>query len=247
MITQLYINLERKWSWQTGSAGSFQEKKIYNIIRGATGRDLIYSTVYSMILNGWPEHIHRIPHIICHFWGIREVLTVENGILLKGNRICIPPELYDRTLSKLHRGHNDIEKMQHLTMDTFYWPGMNTDIAKYIKRCNICTQFKATQAVQLTLPRDIPEGPWQDLATNFFKHNNAEYILIADPFRKYPFIFKTTSKTEDTIIQKFKQLISQYRPPKRLSTENGPHLLQTHSPSSSQPKELTTAYHHHIT
>ena len=100
-----------------------------NIIRGATEKDPICSTVYHMIPNGWPEHIHRIPYITCHFRGTRDQLTVENGILLKASRICIPPELYDRTLGELHQGHNSIEKMQYLARDTVYWPGMDADIA----------------------------------------------------------------------------------------------------------------------
>ena len=128
-------------------------------------------------------------HISYHFWSTRDELTVENGLLLKGNRICIPPDLYDSTLSEIHQGHSGTENMQHLMRDTVYWPGMNTDIAKLIKRC---THFKATQAVQLVLARDIPKGPWQDLVANFFKHKNAEYLIITDIFSKYPFIFNTT-------------------------------------------------------
>ena len=184
-----------------------------NIIRGATERDPIYNTIYCTILSGWPEHIHKVSHITHHCWDTRDELTVKNGILLKDNRICIPPELYDRTLSDLHQGHTGIEKMQHLMRDTVYWPNMDADIAKYIKRCNICTKFKAAQVMQLMLQRDILEGPLQDLAANFFKHDNTEYLIIADTSSKYPFIFKITSKTIDRIIEKFKQLISQYGPP----------------------------------
>ena len=111
--------------------------------------------------------------------------------------------------------------MQHLMTDSVDWPSMGADIAEYI-RCRICTQFKATQAVQLMLPRDIPEGPWQDLAADVLKDNSTKYLIIADTFSKYHFIFKTTSKIADTIIQKFKTLILQYGSAQRLSTDNGP-------------------------
>ena len=59
-----------------------------------------------------------------------------------------------------------------------YWPGIHSDIAEYVKCCKICTQHKTTQHIQPLLPRDVPEAPWQDLATDFFKFNNKEYLLI---------------------------------------------------------------------
>ena len=71
------------------------------------------------------------------------------------------------------------------------------------------------------VPRDISEGLWQDLAADSFHHNNAEYLLIADSFSKYPFLYKMSSKAADPIVKKMKSLISQYGSPKRLTTDNG--------------------------
>ena len=65
---------------------------------------------------------------------------------------------------------------------------MDADIAEYVKYCKICTRHKAMQAIQPMLPRDIPEGPWQDLTADFFHYNSSEYLLIADTFSKYPFL-----------------------------------------------------------
>ena len=105
------------WSWQTGYQGSHKNNNLIelqqnihtinfnsdhlDIIKGATERDPIHSTVCRLTLNGWPEKIRNIPHLACHFWGTRDVLTIEDGVLFKGNRICKPPELHDRTLYKL--------------------------------------------------------------------------------------------------------------------------------------------------
>ena len=147
---------------------------------------------------------------------------------MKGNHICIPPELYDRSLLELHEMHLGIEKMQHRARATLYWPEIDGDIAEYVKRCKPCTQHKATQHIQPMIPRDVPEVPWQDLAADCFNFKGKEYLRIADTFRKYPFTFRITTKTADTVIQKFTQLFSQYGNPKSLTTDNGP-------PFSSEP------------
>ena len=72
------------------------------------------------------------------------------------------------------------------------------------------------------MPKDVPEGQWQDLAADFFQHNNTKYLLITDTFSKYPFLYKISSKAAELITQRIKSLISQYGPPKPLSIDNGP-------------------------
>ena len=55
--------------------------------------------------------------------------------------------------------HLGIDKMQHRARVTPYWPGIDMDIAEYIKRRKTCTQHKATQHIQPMIPRDVPEAP----------------------------------------------------------------------------------------
>ena len=109
-----------------------------NVIRGAIERDPVHATIYIVTHNGWPDRKRDVPHITHHFWGTRDELTTEEGILLKGNRICIPPELYERTLHDLHNNHQGIKKMTHLAWAHVYLPGIEADILNYIKHCTIC-------------------------------------------------------------------------------------------------------------
>ena len=69
---------------------TFTQDKI-NIICSSTERDPILHTVYHLTLNGWPTKFHEVPRIACQYWGTRDELSVENGLLIKGDRICIPP------------------------------------------------------------------------------------------------------------------------------------------------------------
>ena len=81
---------------------------------------------------------------------------------------------------------------------------------------------RGTQHIQPMIPRDVPEAPWQDLAADFFNFKGKEYLLVADIFSKYPFTFRMTTKTADSVIQKFTQLFSQFGNPRSLTTNNGP-------------------------
>ena len=206
---------------------TFTPDKI-NIIRGAVERDPILNTVYCITLNGWPSKISKVPRITRQFWGARDELTIEDGVLLKGNHVCIPPELYNRSLHELHETHLGIEKMQHRARATMYWPGMDADIIEYVKCCKTCTQNKATQHIQPMIPRDVPDTPWQDLAADFFTYKTNDYLLVADTFSKYPFTYKMHKKTAETILHKLTQLFSQYGTPNTISTDNGPPFNSEH-------------------
>ena len=156
--------------------------------------------------------------------------------------MCIPPELYERILSDLHGNHRGIEKMRHLSQHTVFWPGLDADIADYVNHCKTCTQHKAKQAVQPMLPRDVPDSPWQELAADFFTHNHKEYLLIADTFSKYPFVYQISSKTAESINKKLQNLISQYGPPK-----DSFQIMALPFSSKAFQKFLASKYIDHIT
>ena len=85
-------------------------------------------------MNGWPDRIQNVPCIAAYFLGSRDELTIEDGILLQGNRIFIPSELYERTFHDLHDNHKAVEKIQHFARAHVYWPGIDVDILDYVRQ-----------------------------------------------------------------------------------------------------------------
>ena len=111
--------LEKTWSSLTISAASLLLRKPsqhttpqypacaflsnqLNVIWGAVNWDPVHSTPYHVLLNGWPNHICQV---LGSSRGIQDNLSTEDGILTKGDYICIPPELFDHTLKDLHQGY----------------------------------------------------------------------------------------------------------------------------------------------
>ena len=86
------------------------------------------------------------------------------------------------------------------------------------------------------LPRDVPDGPWQEVTANYIIHKARGYLLICDLFSKYPFLYKVSTKSVQSLCAYLPELISQHGPPSLLSMDNGP-------PFSSE--ELTQFLQHH--
>ena len=155
-----------------------------DIIRGFVECDLVYSTIYHLTLRGWLDCRLQVPHIARHFCSARDELSMESGLLLKGTRVCVPPELLDHTLTDLHGIHQGINRMQAQVTEAVYWPGIGADIANYVCKCTICTMHKASPSAQPMLPRDVPDGPWQEITADYLTHKGREYMLVCNLFSK---------------------------------------------------------------
>ena len=55
-----------------------------------TKKDNDLSTLREFIVDGWPDSMKEMPTQLRQFWSYRDKLSVENGMLLKGERIVIP-------------------------------------------------------------------------------------------------------------------------------------------------------------
>ena len=63
---------------------------------------------------------------------VKNELSVNNGILLRGNRLIIPSSLHLEIIEKLHSGHQGFTKCQQQAKDSVWWPGIKKDIEEKV-------------------------------------------------------------------------------------------------------------------
>ena len=90
-------------------------------IKEATEVDPILSTVYQVVLRGWPSSRRHVPRIAKRYWDFRDELSIDDGLLLKGPCIVIPSELREQYLEHLHHGHLAASKVQKNAKRQVYW------------------------------------------------------------------------------------------------------------------------------
>ena len=91
------------------------------------------------------------------------------------------------------------------------------------------------------LPRDIPDGPWQEITADCLTHKGGEYLLICSLFSKYPFLYKVSTKSAQSLCVCLLELISQYRPPSLLSMDNGPPFASEELTQFLEPNHIEHA------
>ena len=111
--------------------------------------------------------------------------------------------------------------MQAQVREAVYCPSIDADITNYVCWCTICTKHKASPTAQPMLPRDIPDGPWQEITANYLTHKGREYLLVCNLLSKYPFLYKVSTKSAQSLYMHLQELISQYGPPCLIYTNNG--------------------------
>ena len=100
----------------------------------------------NLIITGWPKDIKEVPCLFRPYWQHRETLTIEDGLVLQGEALIIPPVKRERTLHQLHQFHQGITKSQLLTCGSFFWPGINKAIKEVVCQHETCTWFQSQNA-----------------------------------------------------------------------------------------------------
>ena len=97
-----------------------------------------YSTLhalYEIISLGWPENRAYCSAHLIPLWNFRDELNVEDGLILKGQRIILPKSLYTAVLEEIHYAHQGAEACMLRGKAALFWCGNNYDIDEMVKSC----------------------------------------------------------------------------------------------------------------
>ena len=113
-----------------------------------------------MILSlGWPDNRAHCPAHLMPVWKFRDELNVEDGLVLKGQRIILPKSLHASALEQIHYAHQGAEKCKLRAKAAVFWCGINHDIDEMVKSCAPCQAHQVANTKQTLIPHDVPNVP----------------------------------------------------------------------------------------
>ena len=92
-------------------------------VRSWTDRDPCLSKVWKLVMPGWTtegEEKGQLQPFASRKWE----LSVEDGCLLWGTQVIVPPQLRSAVLDELHEGHPGIGRMKSFARSYVWWPGV---------------------------------------------------------------------------------------------------------------------------
>ena len=151
-------------------------------IKAATLEDQNLSLLKQVIMQGWPNDRDEVLEVLRPFFSYRDELTVQDGIIMRGERILIPSSLRKEIKQKLHAGHLGINSCLRRARELVFWPGMSSEIRQFIESCDTSATLSTRQSPEPLFMRPVPERPWQDVATDIFTWEDRDYLVTADCF-----------------------------------------------------------------
>ena len=193
-------------------------------LKQETEKDTELMALKEYIVKGWPEEASKLPKPMRQHWSCRDELTVEEGIILKGEKVFIPKTLKPYILEKLHEGHQGIEKSRLRARSCIFWNGMNKDIEEYVRSCTTCQRHQRSQPAETLMQHEVPKEKWKKVGTDIFQFDGGDHIIVADYFSKFPYVRRIANAHQATsqgVTTYLRQLFSELGIPDIVFSDNG--------------------------
>jgi hypothetical protein len=105
-------------------------------------------------------------------------------------------------------GHTGKDGTLSLIKDRFYWPGMHSDVEKWITECGRCTRRKTPTTQQAPLVNIVTSAPLELVCMDYLtleasKGGYQHILVITDHFTKYALVIPISNKLARTIAEAF--------------------------------------------
>ena len=169
----------------------------------------------------YPRKEDEIPMGFLKIW---HELCLENNLILRGDRIVVPPLLGNRILKLAHEGHLGIVNTKRFLRSKVWFPNMDTLAENEIKHCLPCQATVYKHEREPYRISELPNGPWEQIKIDFYGPlPSGEYLLsVVEEYSRWVEIDIVKSTSAGSTIPKLDRIFATYGIPYRMTTDNGP-------------------------
>lgn len=197
-----------------------------------TANDALLTAVMGYLTSKWPP-VSALSADANIFYDLKDTLSVNDGLLLRGEQVVIPTTMRRTLVARAHEGHIGIEKTQARLRELYWWPRMNAEVRSAVCACKICnTSDKSARTSPTPLqPVPLPERPWSkvgiDVVGPFERAEPAcRYaITLVDYFSKWPEVQFCSNVTTGRITDFLSAIFAREGYPDSVVSDNGPQFV----------------------
>ena len=174
-----------------------------------------------IIMSGWPVQKNDVPLEIRTYFPYRDELTVQDGVVIRGERLVVPKSLRAKMTEKCHAGHLGINASLRRARDALFWPGISADVRNYVETCGVCASMPVKLTPEPVITNDVPDRPWQRVGSDIMSFDSRNYLITTDCHSTFFEIDQLTDISAETVIQKLKKNFARHGIPEVLVTDSG--------------------------
>ena len=173
------------------------------------------------IENGWPDQRSKVLPRTRAYYKYRDELSVQGGVLFKGERVIVPMAMRAQMLEKIHSSHIGAEGCLRRAREVLFWPGMTAEIKEYISSCDTCNAYRQDQPKEPLISQPVPDRPWSRVAVDLFMLDKKDYIVMVDDYSNY-FEVNILNQITSAAVITYLHCI-----PEEVRSNNGPQFAST--------------------
>lgn len=191
------------------------------------------------VWNACLEHVNNIPTIAeivelqkneVPKWG--KGFAINEGIVFFRSKLYAPPSVRNQVISAGHQinrfMHNGMRKTKAVVSKVFRWPGMDNDIAKFVKGCLACQRTRpGIEKLQGMIKHHDTKGAFEKVYVDIWStsHSGTKYqcLTAIDSLTRWAEVIEIQTETaKDVSAALFNIWISRFGVPNEIITDRGP-------------------------
>ena len=151
-------------------------------------------------------------------------LSVQDGIVMRGDRIVIPRDLRPDVLEAAHLGHPGKESMIRQLRLSTWWPNHTADAKQFEESCLPCVSAVDSNKVAPMQIRETPDRPWQHCSADYKGPIAGKYYfhVLIDNYSRWPEVAMVKSTAFNKLEDKLEESFGVHGIPDSITHDNGP-------------------------
>lgn len=173
----------------------------------------------------WLDEPERWPTQIAKYQPFQQDLYMQDGLLMKREKIVLPFTLRSRALSLAHRSHPGMSTMKHFLRQGIWWLGMDREIEDFVASCPECQLVVKTSRPLPIKMTELPKNPWDYVSMDFASASdthNWKALVLTDNYSRFLVAVPMERSDTEAVKRVLKRIFNTYYIPKTLKCDNGP-------------------------
>eukprot|EP00731_Ephydatia_muelleri_P001018 Em0001g1018a len=166
------------------------------------------------------------------FFDVQKTVTVScdasqsglGAVLLQEGR---PIAYVSRALTSRHpaaypHGSHGHHQVHSTSQRSCVLARLNKEITEMVEKCDACQNYQYSNQKEPMVQGQIPEGPWDMVATDLFQWDGADYLLIVDYYSRFIEFCRLPNTSSSMVIIHTKSIFARHGIPKSVRSDNGP-------------------------
>ncbi|XP_021711358.1 uncharacterized protein K02A2.6-like [Aedes aegypti] len=178
----------------------------------------------------WLNELKRWPSNIAKYQAFQQDLYMQDGLLMKREKIVLPTELHSRALSLAHRSHPGMSTMKHFLRQGLWWMGMDRMVEEFVASCPECQLVTKTSKPLPIKMTELPKNPWEYVSMDFASasdSHNWKALVLTDNYSRFLVAIPMDKTDTDAVKRVLRRIFNTYYVPKTLKSDNGPPFNST--------------------